>query len=142
MVVEALEHQRDLLPLLVHARERVDEVRLVERAMLRDEGPHEPASDARAARVALPARLAAAIVGEDLRDAPAGHAPCGGAEPEVPVLGALDETGVVAADRTPDLAPEQRGDVDRAADQQVLDRELTRPPHAMVPADEPDPRER
>src|SRR5439155_226411 len=62
-----------------------------------------------------------------------------GAEPEVPVLAALDEPSVVAADVGPELAPVERAHVDCAAREELVQREAAGPPDAVVRADEADP---
>src|SRR5262245_44705533 len=110
MIVDALEGEADLGALLVHAGDRVLEVRLVDGPVLRHERPHEARADAGRARMALAARRAAAVVGEHLGHAASPPPPDRRAEPEVPVLAALDEARVVPADVRPERAPEERRD--------------------------------
>src|SRR5438034_7517096 len=129
MVVDALERQAHRRPLLVHARERILEVGLIESPVLLDQRAHEARADARRAGVLLTAARAAAVVDEHLRDAPPLPAAGRGAEPEVPVLAALDEARIVAADVGPELAAVERGHVDRAAREEFGHAEAAGLPH-------------
>src|SRR5438552_17237954 len=105
MIVASLEHAARGRHPLVHAGERLLEVRLVEPAVLLDEAPHEARAHAGGAGVQLAAGRRPAIVRQHLGDAASGPAACGRAETEVPVLAALDEAAVVAADVGPQIAP-------------------------------------
>src|SRR5439155_15224332 len=98
------------------------------RAVLLDETPHEARADAGGAGVQLAAGRRPAIVRQHLRNAASGPAARRGAEPEVPVLAALDEPSVVAADVGPELAPVERAHVDCAAREELVQREAAGPP--------------
>src|SRR5256712_8594590 len=113
MIVYPLEREADLGALRVHARDRLLEVREVNRAVLLDQRPHEPRAHAGRAGVLLAAGGAPSVVDEHLGDAAALPAARRGAEPEVPVLTALDEARVVAADLLPQPPAIERGHVDR-----------------------------
>src|SRR5947208_12778189 len=133
MIVDALEHDARGRHPLVHAGERLLEIRLVEPAVLLDEAPHEARADARRAGVQLAAGRRPAIVRQHLRDASSGPAARGRAEPEVPVLAAPDEAAVVAADVGPQLAPIEGAHVDGAAREELVQREAAGAPDAAVP---------
>src|SRR5205823_10075955 len=111
----------------------------VEVAVLGDQAPHEARADPGRPRAELAAGGAPPVVDEHLGYAAARPAALRRAQPEVPVLAALDEARVVAADVLPDLPPVERGDVDGAAGEQVRHREAARAPHAVVAAHESDP---
>src|SRR5690348_16537085 len=128
MVVHPLEGQTHRRPLLVHRGERVLEMPLVERAVLRDERSHEARADAGRACRLLAACRAPPVVDEHLWNAGAAPALRGRTEPKVPVLPALDEARIEAAGVGPELAAEERRDVQRAAREERLQRELPRPP--------------
>src|SRR5262249_58515961 len=113
MVVDALERGAALHELLVEPGDGVFQVALVERAMLGHHVAHALARDARPARGALAALRAATIPGEHLGHAHAAPAVLERGEPEVPVLRAVDEDGIVAPGLLPDPPPVERGYVDR-----------------------------
>src|SRR5262245_43876347 len=115
MVVDPLERHARLQHLLDEAGNGLLEVALVERAVLRHHVPHALQADARPSGGAFAAPSAATIPGEHLGHAAARPAVLDRAEPEVPVLRAVDEDRVEAAGLLPDLAPEQRRHVDGAA---------------------------
>src|SRR5437899_252958 len=125
--------------MLVEPGERVLQVSLVERAVLPDEGPHHTGARPRLPGAALAARRAPLVVSEHLRHALGLPAARHGAEPEVPVLGGVDETWVVPTHRIPRGPAVERADVDRAADEQLLERERARAPGAVMAADEANP---
>src|SRR5262245_26505868 len=105
MVVDALERGAALHELLGEPGDGVLEVALVERAMLGDHVTHTLARHARPARGALAALRAATVPGEHLGHARTAPAVLERGEPEVPVLRAVDEDGIIAAGLLPDLPP-------------------------------------
>src|SRR6266705_3080115 len=115
VAVDALDDEPGGGEPLVHARHRVLEVCHVELAVLADEAPHEPRADPGRPGAALAAGGAPPVVDEHLGHAAARPAALRRAQPEVPVLAALDEARVVAAHVFPELPPVERGDVDGAA---------------------------
>src|SRR5579885_1997467 len=112
---------------------------LVEAPVLLHQAPHQVRAHAGRAGGTLAARGRAPVVGEHLGNAARPPAARGRAEPEVPILAALDEARVVAAHVGPHLATVERADVDRAPREQLLEREAAGAPDAVVVADEPHP---
>src|SRR3989442_2188402 len=140
VIVDALEGDPGPHDLGVEVPHAILEVLLVERPVLGHQEAHAARAAVRCASTDLAARPMPPVVGEHVRDAAALPAAGGGGEPEVPVLRALDEARVVAAHLRPYLAPVERGHVDGAPREQLLDREATRAPDAVVTADEAYPR--